>query len=120
MLTEAEAAADVKNYAEPTGGISSGAFDQRARWFIIPLNNGSGRYMFVTLIVLPLNSIPEADCPSISPTSNKKFSLNVHSAAHSKNGNKVIVYATKDDASHWYLKLAPDAISNSPRYQETL
>lgn len=51
---------------------------------------------------------------------NKKFSLNVHSAAHAKNGNKVIMYATKDNASQWFLRLAPDAISNAPRYEETL
>lgn len=47
MLLEVEAQADIKNYCEPVGGITSGAFDQRARWFIIPLNNGFGRYMFV-------------------------------------------------------------------------
>lgn len=31
-MIEAEAAADLKNYAEPTGGINEGPFDKRARW----------------------------------------------------------------------------------------
>jgi len=120
---DSEAATDLKNYAEPSAGINEGPFDERARWNIIPLNNGTGRYMFVYHHHHhhhSSSSILEADSlRSISPSFNK-FCLNVHSAAHAKNGNKVILYATKDFASHWFLRLAPGAISNSPRYEETL
>jgi hypothetical protein len=117
---DCEAAADLKNYAKPTAGINDGPFDERARWNIIPLNNGTGRYMYVDRISLSSSILGADSLRSISPSFNKKFCLNIHSAAHAKNGNKVILYATKDSASHWFLRLAPPAISNSPRYEETL
>ena len=121
VLTDAEAAADLKNYAEPSAGIHEGPFDERARWNIIPLNNGTGRYMFVYNHPSSSPSILEADSlRSISPNFNKKFCLNIHSAVHAKNGKKVVLYATKDSASHWLIRLAPGAISNSSRYEETL
>ncbi|KAM0711916.1 hypothetical protein Q7P35_001286 [Cladosporium inversicolor] len=117
----APAAADLKNYAEPTGGINAGPFDERARWNIIPLNNGSGRYIFVDSPFSSYSSFSPSSSSSSSSSSVFFVDCNLEAdLPHSKNGNKVILYATKDDASHWFLRLAPDAISNSPKYEETL
>jgi hypothetical protein len=51
---------------------------------------------------------------SISPVADHKMTVNIEGGG-SKNGTKIILWDNSDaNNSQWYIRLSPDAISNSP------